>query len=70
MNLLWKAVDSLIWFVGGIADEVMNAYYLGEATDHTYYQGAEFEKNKNEYVPVPIQQINYSKGSYEQNYGF
>ncbi len=54
----------------GIADEVMNAYYLGEATDHTYYQGAEFEKNKNEYVPVPIQQINYSKGSYEQNYGF
>ncbi len=54
----------------GIADEVMNAYYLGEATDHTYYQGAEFEKNKNEYVPVPIQQINYSKGSYKQNYGF
>ncbi len=54
----------------GIADEVMNAYYLGEATDHTYYQGAEFEKNKNEYVPVPIQQINFSKGSYEQNYGF
>ncbi len=54
----------------GVADEVMNTYYIGEATDHTYYQGAEFEKNKNEYVPVPIQQINYSKGSYEQNYGF
>jgi hypothetical protein len=54
----------------GIADQVMNAYYLGEAIDHTYYQGAEFEKNKNEYVPVPMQQINYSKGSYEQNYGF
>ncbi len=54
----------------GIADSVMNAYYLGEATDHTYYQGAEFEKNKNEYVPIPIQQINFSKGSYVQNYGF
>ena len=54
----------------GVADGVMNTYYIGEATDHTYYQGAEFEKNKNEYVPVPIQQINYSKGSYEQNYGF
>jgi starch-binding outer membrane protein, SusD/RagB family len=54
----------------GIADQVMNAYYLGEAIDHTYYQGAEFEKNKNEYVPVPMQQINYSKGSYKQNYGF
>ncbi len=54
----------------GIADVVMNAYYLGEANDHTYYQGAEFTKNRNEYVPVPIQQINYSKGSYKQNYGF
>lgn len=54
----------------GIADSVMNAYYLGEATDHTYYQGAEFVKNKNEYVPIPIQQINFSKGNYEQNYGF
>ncbi len=54
----------------GIADEVMNAYYLGEADEHAYYQGATFEKNKNEYVPVPIQQINYSKGKYEQNYGF
>lgn len=54
----------------GIADSVMNAYYLGEAADHTYYQGAEFVKNKNEYVPVPIQQINYSKGIYKQNYGF
>ena len=54
----------------GIADEVMNAYYLGEAGNHAYYQGAIFEKNKNEYIPVPIQQINYSKGKYKQNYGF
>lgn len=58
----------------GIADSVMNAYYLGEAADHTYYQGAVFEKNKNEYVPIPIQQINFSQskeaGAYEQNYGF
>lgn len=54
----------------GTADAVMNAYYLGEAADHTYYQGAVFEKNKNEYVPIPIQQINYSKGVYKQNYGF
>ncbi|MDD3322371.1 MAG: RagB/SusD family nutrient uptake outer membrane protein [Paludibacter sp.] len=54
----------------GIADSVMNDYYLKEALEHTYYQGAQFIKNKNEYVPVPIQQINFSKGIYEQNYGF
>ena len=54
----------------GIADGVMNTYYLGEAVDHTYYQGAQFTKNKNEYVPVPVQQINFSKGNYTQNYGF
>ena len=54
----------------GIADSVMNAYYLSQAPTHTFFQGAQFTKNKNEYVPVPIQQINFSKGIYQQNYGF
>lgn len=54
----------------GITDSVMNNYYLREATVRTYYQGAHFTKNKNEYVPIPIQQINFSKGIYQQNYGF
>jgi len=54
----------------GIADSVMNTYYLSQAPQHTFFQGAQFTKNKNEYVPVPIQQINFSKGIYQQNYGF
>ncbi|GAB1416377.1 RagB/SusD family nutrient uptake outer membrane protein [Paludibacter sp.] len=54
----------------GVADDVMNKYYLQEAPKHTYYQGAQFVKNKNEYVPIPIQQINFSKNIYQQNYGF
>lgn len=54
----------------GIADSVMNAYYQSQAPAHSYYQGAHFTKNKNEYVPIPIQQINFSKGIYKQNYGF
>ena len=54
----------------GIADSVMNVYYSKEEAKHTYYQGAHFTKNKNEYVPIPIQQINFSKGIYKQNYGF
>ena len=54
----------------GIADSVMNAYYLSQAPKHSFIQGAQFTKNKNEYVPIPIQQINFSKGIYKQNYGF
>lgn len=54
----------------GIADSVMNSYYLSQAPAHAFFQGAQFTKNKNEYVPIPIQQINFSKGIYQQNYGF
>jgi len=54
----------------GIADSVINAYYSDEEAQHTFFQGARFTKNKNEYVPIPVQQINFSKGIYKQNYGF
>ncbi|MDP4201684.1 MAG: RagB/SusD family nutrient uptake outer membrane protein [Bacteroidota bacterium] len=54
----------------GVTDIVINNYYRKEELKHTFFQGAQFTKNKNEYVPVPIQQINFSKGIYHQNYGF
>lgn len=54
----------------GIAAEVMNAYYLREQTLRTYMQGAIFDKNKEEYLPIPLQQISFSKGLYKQNYGY
>lgn len=54
----------------GVADSVINDYYSKEAPMHTFFEGAHFTKNKNEYVPIPIQQINFSKGIYKQNYGF
>lgn len=54
----------------GIAAEVMNAYYQREQTLRTYMQGAVFDKNKEEYLPIPLQQISFSKGLYEQNYGY
>ncbi len=63
----YRFYDLVRW---GIADSTLNTYYLKEAIDHTYYQGAQFTKNRNEYVPVPIQQINFSKGIYQQIYGF
>ncbi|HEY3373221.1 MAG TPA: RagB/SusD family nutrient uptake outer membrane protein [Prolixibacteraceae bacterium] len=54
----------------GVTDAVINNYYRKEELKHTFFQGAQFTKNKNEFVPVPIQQINFSKGIYHQNYGF
>jgi hypothetical protein len=54
----------------GVADQVMNAYYNKEKAKHSYYNEAVFTKNKNEYSPIPVQQINFSKGVYQQNYGF
>jgi hypothetical protein len=54
----------------GIADATMNAYYTKEKAQHTYYNGAAFTKNKNEYSPIPVPQMNFSKGIYKQNHGF
>ncbi|MDR0543336.1 MAG: RagB/SusD family nutrient uptake outer membrane protein [Dysgonamonadaceae bacterium] len=54
----------------GIAAETMNAYYAKEKGAHSYYNGAQFVKNKHEYIPIPIQQLRWSKGLYKQNYGF
>jgi len=54
----------------GVTDVVINNYYRKEELKHTFFQGAQFTKNKNEFVPVPIQQINFSKGIYKQIYGF
>lgn len=63
----YRFFDLVRW---GEAETVLNAYYLKQADQHAFFQGAQFTKNKNEYVPVPIQQINFSKGIYKQNYGF
>lgn len=54
----------------GVADEVINAYYLKEQTLRTYLKGSVFDRNMEEYLPIPEQQIGYSKGLYVQNYGW
>ena len=51
----------------GIADEVLNTYYEEETSRRSYYSNAAFDKNQDEYIPIPQQQINFSKGLYEQN---
>lgn len=55
----------------GIAEEVLNNYYTSEATKRpAIYNNARFTKNKNEYIPIPQNQIGYVKGFYKQNSGF
>lgn len=41
----------------GIADQVLNNYVTVEKTKRTYLNGANFVKNKNEYYPIPLQEI-------------
>ncbi|MGQ1890082.1 RagB/SusD family nutrient uptake outer membrane protein [Thermophagus sp. OGC60D27] len=54
----------------GIADEVLNEFYNEEKDVAPYYQDAKFDKNKDEYLPIPEQQINFSRGLYEQNINY
>lgn len=54
----------------GIVSEEMNTYFDIERTRKSYLKDAKFTKNRDEYFPVPQQQINYVKGLYKQNPGW
>ncbi|MEN0052859.1 MAG: RagB/SusD family nutrient uptake outer membrane protein [Mucilaginibacter sp.] len=54
----------------GIADTYLNTYFASESTKRTYLKTAKFTKGRDEYLPIPLNQINYSKGLYKQNPGF
>jgi starch-binding outer membrane protein, SusD/RagB family len=54
----------------GIADEILNSYFVGEKEKRNYLNIAHFTKNRDEYAPIPQQQIFWSKGTYVQNPGY
>ena len=54
----------------GIADQVMNNYLNVEKTRWSFLSSGFFTKNKHEYLPIPLNQINFSKNRYKQNYGY
>lgn len=54
----------------GIAAETLNEYFEVERTRYSYFSTAHFTKNRDEYLPIPLQQIDFSEGTYEQNYGW
>ena len=53
----------------GEAAEVLNKYYQEEANDCRIYSSAHFTANKNEYLPIPHEQIAASNNHYKQNIG-
>lgn len=62
-----RGFDLVRW---GVAAEVMNEYFEVEKTRRDYLKSASFTKNRDEYFPIPYQQISFSKGLYTQNYGW
>ena len=47
-----------------------NIYIKKEQNDRVYYKGAHFTAGKDEYLPIPLAQYNFSEGTYVQNPGY
>ena len=62
-----RLFDLVRW---GVAEPYMNAYFTSESTKRPHLRTARFQKGKDEYMPIPTNQINYSKGLYKQNPGY
>ena len=61
----------------GLLSSTLNAYFEKEAKDSydgqnyaQYYKDAHFTKEKNEYMPIPYNQMFYIPGLYTQNKGY
>jgi len=54
----------------GIASEYLNKYFKEESSKRTYLKEAQFKKNRDEYLPIPLAQLNYSRDVYKQNFGW
>lgn len=63
----YRFFDLVRW---GIAAEYLNNYFAVEKTRTPHLSDAKFTKNRDEYLPIPLNQINFSKGLYKQNTGW
>jgi len=54
----------------GIADQEIKEYFHTEQTYRTYFIGAVFQKDKNEYFPIPQSEIDKTGGILKQNPGY
>jgi len=54
----------------GTAGDAITSYFNIEKTRSAHLSDAKFTKGRDEYLPIPLNQINYSKGLYKQNTGW
>lgn len=54
----------------GIAEKTLNGYFEKEKTKISYMKDALFTAGRDEYLPVPLAQMNLSKNLYRQNVGW
>lgn len=59
--------DLLRW---GIADQEMNSFFNAEKSTRSIYQNARFTRGRDEYLPIPQNQIFWSENRYVQNPGY
>jgi hypothetical protein len=63
----YRYFDLVRW---GIAGSYLNSYFAVEATRTPHLVGASFTPHRDEYLPISQNQINFSKGVYQQNPGW
>lgn len=54
----------------GTVDKVLNNFFKSESKRRSYLGSGKFDKNKDEYIPIPQQQINFTEDIYKQNPGW
>lgn len=54
----------------GIAAETLNAYLDKEKVRRPFLANAKFTKGRDEYLPIPQREIDFTKGLYKQNPGY
>lgn len=54
----------------GMAEKVMNAYFDKERQRRSWLNVAHFSAGRDEYLPIPQAQMNWSRGVYKQNVGY
>lgn len=54
----------------GVAEPVMNSYLNAEKTKRDYLKDAKFTESRDEYLPIPQNQIFWSENRYIQNPGY
>jgi len=54
----------------GIAATYINGYFTVEKKRSAHLNDAAFRKSRDEYLPIPLNQVNYSRGLYQQNVGW